>query len=972
MPNNYKRRLCAGVATMCCIAGAYGSTAFAQDATASAPNPAVSPAPASDATGTAADIAGIVVTGSRISTGNNSPTPMTAIAASDLLKVQPSSIAQGLATLPGLLGSLGTASNVNTGGYSLVNLRGIGLVRGLILFDGLRVGPTQGTNGGSQAGATNIDVIPQVLLQRVDVVTAGASAVYGSDAVSGVVNFVPNTHFNGLKFDATNGISTYGDDRKTNADVAYGTKFAGGRGHFEIAYEHRDNAGLMRSDRTYLAYRPTEQGSVPGAGSAGTAANPYILTSGAALSTSTFGGLINSGPLAGLRFTPGGTLTPFVAGAPSGTSGVQYGGDGDYYTGASMIPSQIFNQAYSRLDFELSDKVNLHAQGAFTAIKQQEQLQSVLLSNVAIGYNNAYLANVQAPYAGTIAAAAPGSSFKLSEMDTSFPNYALIAKERYWLGDFGLDGAISSKLKWNFDYYHTESVLTTTNPNNINSGRLAAALNAVNGPNGQVVCNAALANPAAYGNCLPLNVLGQGAANPAAIAYVEQATTTAQKYVQNVVTGTITDEPFQLPAGPVTVALNGEWRRQTLGATSNASPNDTLNCVGVQFNCTATTAPYLNGSTVPLPTVGQNVSEIATEIQVPVLADKPFFQDLTLNGAARYTHYTTSGNAFTWKLGAVWKIDNAITLRATRSRDIRAPSLVDLFAPATTSASQYVDEHTNTAGIVYRQSEGNPNLKPEKGDTLTFGVILKPEFVPGFALSVDYYRIIVNQAIVQNDPFQPTTQAACEASGGTSPICALYVRPYGFSNTTAANYPTLLLNQSLNIAQVRTHGIDFDASYRRNLGGHVLTLRGLVNWQPELVFNNGPSGILYAAGAADGLPGIPPIAKVKAVGSVSYDVTSKINVMVQERWRGALKQNASPLIVFADSEVHSIGYTDLNVGFNVSEQFSLGLNVQNLFNALPPPFASSGGSSQPNYLGGFAQGDDIEGRYMSVSVHLKF
>ena len=277
----------------------------------------------------------IVVTGSRlIRNGNNSPTPVTIASTQDLLETQPNSVINGLNTLPGLLGSLSTTSNVNSGGYNTINLRGVGTLRALVLYDGHRVGPTQGGINASSAGAVNVDVIPQMLLQRVDVVTGGASAVYGSDAVSGVVNFITDTKFEGLKANAQSGISTYGDDRKINLGIAYGRKLFGDRGHIEFSYEYRDAPGFDRADRRFFDPIYTEQGSVVGGGTPGTAGNPFQLTTGAILGTSSFGGLINTGPLSNLNFKQNGVLSPFVRGTATGTMGVEIGGDGAYYTPA--------------------------------------------------------------------------------------------------------------------------------------------------------------------------------------------------------------------------------------------------------------------------------------------------------------------------------------------------------------------------------------------------------------------------------------------------------------------------------------------------------------------------------------------------------------------------------------------------------------------------------------------------------------
>jgi len=910
----------------------------------------------------------VVVTGSRVtSNGNNSPTPVTVALTSTLLEAQPAGVVQGLNNLPGLLGSLNTTSNANTGGFNTLNLRGIGATRALIMLDGQRVGPTQSN------ATIDVDVIPQMLMKRVDVVTGGASAVYGSDAVSGVVNFITDTRFLGLKADAQIGISNYGDDRKVKLGLAWGTKL-GDRGHFEAAYEYNDAPGFNRSDRPFLTPNQTMQGSVLPVGGVfitpGTAKNPYVLVNGATLSTASFGGLITSGPLAGLQFANNGQLSTFNTGSPTGTSGTQIGGDGGYYVGATAAASQRIHRALARFDYDLTDDVHAHAQGVFATFTQGYTQQNPLLSGVTIGYNNPFLQSVQSNYLAIINAQPTTGSFKFGKVDTALAPYRLTAKENYFMAGGGLDGKVGG-FSWEANYYHTDSSERITNASNINTTKFYAALNAVTNPaNGQIVCNAALANPSVYGSCVPINVFGPTAEQQAAINYVTQSTSATYRFVTNDVNATLKGDLFRLPAGPVKVAFNGEYRHQNYSVASNASPFDTVNCTGIQFNCTATSTPYfVNQVSVRAP-IGQTVYEGAAEADVPLLADKPFFKAVNLNLAGRYTHYNTSGGVWTWKAGLVWNVSDELTLRGTRSRDIRAPTLVELYGAPTLTLRNYTDNHTSTPGTVNSVAQGNPNLIPEKADTLTLGVVLKPHFIPGFSLAIDYYRITINQAIVAVDAFQPATQAQCEASGGTDPVCALYVRPLAFSNTTAANYPTLLYNQNLNVASLKTHGIDFELNYHTLIGSHNLTLRGLLNYQPQLLYNNGPNGIVDVGGAADGVGGLPPIPKVKIVASAAYDLTDSVRVLVQERWRSKLAQNGSTALYFVTGPVPSVGYTDFNLNFKVNDKFSAFLNVQNLFNTKPLPFASSGGSTQPNYLGGFAQGDDIEGRFFTFGVRL--
>jgi iron complex outermembrane receptor protein len=934
----------------------------------------------------------VVVTGSRVITnGNNMPTPVTVVSTQALLDSQPTGVVQALNTIPALIGSLNGTSNANSGGYNQLNLRGVGATRALVLYNGHRIGPNR------PAGQTIVDVVPQMLLQRVDVVTGGTSAVYGSDAVSGVVNFITDTKFTGFKADGQTGISRYGDDEKTRLGLAWGTEL-GERSHFEASYEFYDQNGFNREDRDFWTPSYSIQGAVvqPVNGvtsAAGTALNPYALVRDARFATNSFGGRINNGPFADLNFASNGVLTPFNHGTRTGTSGVELGGDGAQFVNSTVNTEQRIHRGFARFDHELTDKIRAHVDGTYSSLDQSFRLQNPTL-NLTIGYNNPFLdtvtvnsptlttAQFQATRAAQLAAN-PLSSFTFGKIDTQLPQYTGVVESDYWMATAGLEGDHDA-FGWNVDYYHTDSKLRITNLHNIYNGRLLAAANAVRDPaSGQIVCAAKLANPSVYGDCVPLNVFGPTAANQAAMDYVNQLTTALSQYKTDDFQGTVRVSPLSLPAGPINVALTGEWRKLTLETVSNVSPVDVVPCTGIQFGCvtpgpgrSATTA-YIspngaNAQATRTP-VSQTVKELAIETAVPLLVDRKFAKAFDVSAAARYTNYDTSGTVYTWKAGAVWQLGDAVTLRATRSRDIRAPNLDELFAPVSILPRNFVDSHTGgTSAFVNRQDQGNANLTPEKADTFTVGTVLRPGFLPGFSLTVDYYRIKINSAIINIDPLQGNTQAVCEASNGTDALCALYVRPLPFSDHTPANFPTLLFGQSLNVASLKTYGIDFEANYSTELRGRGLDLRGLLNWQPHLIYDNGPSGIIDIGGAADGIGGLPITPKFKALASVSYDFTESLRVMVQERWRAALKQNGTAILVYNFGKVPSVAYTDMNVNYKVANFATLFFNVQNLFDKEPPPFASNGASSQFNYLGGYAQGDDIEGRYFTAGFRLRF
>ena len=317
------------------------------------------PAPANDnsSSGVSAKLEEIVVTGSRVvKNGNDSPTPVTMMNVQDMALIQPGTVADQLNNLPQFAGSRGQVTNPGGGAQgtssaatnpaaNVLNLRNMGYTRTLNLFDGHRLAPT------APDGTVDTNMIPQMLLQRVDVVTGGASAVYGSDAVTGVVNFITDTHFNGVKTEARAGISHYADDITEEGGIAAGKDLFDGRGHVEFSFQSSHDPGIpQRSDRPFEIPRWTYEN--PTAGTTG----PYVLAPYVTNSRSTFGGVILGGPLGGQMFTQPGVLQPFVNGTQLGPYN-QSGGSGAY-NDATLKARLDLDQFFGRLDYDFADNVH--------------------------------------------------------------------------------------------------------------------------------------------------------------------------------------------------------------------------------------------------------------------------------------------------------------------------------------------------------------------------------------------------------------------------------------------------------------------------------------------------------------------------------------------------------------------------------------------------------------------------------------
>lgn len=902
----------------------------------------------------------IVVTGSRVITnGDKSPTPVTVVGVQALQAVQPSTLSDNLNQLPVFAGSRSQYGNPSgaTGAANQLNLRNLGANRNLLLFDGHRIPPTLSD------GTVDSDMVPQMLIQRVDVVTGGVSAVYGSDAVSGVVNFVPDRKFNGLKMQAQAGISKYGDGAQQDAGIAFGRSLFGGSGHFEASYEYRNDDGVL--SRASRPWNP--QWSVVGLG---TAANPYTLAPNVRLSTTTFGGLITSGVFSGMNFKTNGVLSPFVHGTgAAGSPLVEIGGDGAYYDDSMKAPLRS-HQMFARFDQDVSDSIHAYADFAGVLKVNKQYQASPMLSNVTMSSGNAFLAPA---YQAQLAAAGQGT-FKMSEFMQDAPRLVAESDLNSFLWNAGLEGKLS-KYHWAVSYQHGYTQQTSITHNNINQQHLWAALDAVKNPaTGQVVCNVTLTNPNADPGCQPLNLFGSTAASSDAINYILADTSTVTHTIVNDAEASFAGSPFSTWAGPVNMAISGEFRTQSLSSNTNAPTSLLADCTGIRYNCTSGATLYQQTS-ANLAKVSQVVKEVAVEVDAPLLKDSAVARSLSVNGAARYTAYKTSGNYWTWKVGLDWQVTDSLRLRATKSRDIRAPSLNDLYAPQTVTPSLLQDLLTNKAVTVPVYAGGNPNLKAEIGNTITAGVVWKP--APAFSVALDYYNIRITNALSVEKGNVAADQQACYASGGSSPYCELQVRPGGFTDTSAANTVTGFYSRNINLALIKTHGFDLEMNYRSAIFAKPFSARLFANYQPELSFVT-PLTTIAHAGVVYDTNSLYPSPKWSATALLHYEPIHNVAIDMMERWRSSMTQQTLPNQIWTNPQVPSFYTTNLNLTWTVDKgahgdvggKFDFFLNISNLFDATPPP-AAYYNSPQPGQFGGWAIGDDPMGRYFTIGVRWK-
>jgi outer membrane receptor protein involved in Fe transport len=684
----------------------------------------------------------IVVTGTRIvRDGYDAPTPTTVLGADLIESKAPTTIIDALTSLPAFKNNATAQTagvgQAGTGGQSFANLRGLGANRTLVLLDGQRFVPS------TSIATVDIGVLPSALLQRVDVVTGGASAAYGSDAVAGVVNFVLDNRFTGIKGAIETGITSYIDNHTFKASLTGGISFAD-RGHFMLSGEHVWAEGVFPNARPDTEYPAatlfTNPNYTPTNGEPRRLILPYVYRNTVAL-----GGVILGGPLAGTEFGPRGVTFQQPQGTYVGTTTqVLPGRFPDQSWGDSLAFSALPQEkatGYARLSWDVTDTLTAYTTGIIATNKPgpfySSPANTLITGAFVIRPDNAFLPeNVRQQMLDlgldTIRVGRISEDFGASLVSRTNDTYRAV---------IGIQGELGGG--WSIDAYgqYGKNNNVFEIERNVIRANLPLAVDAVDQglattgvANGNIVCRSSLTNP---GNgCIPLNIFGpfgtrEFVFTPPAGGYIFGTSRAELELEQKVAALSISGEPFSTWAGPVSLALGAEYREES--ADQEVDPLSQASGYGLG------NPKALAGSL--------DVKEAFAEVVAPLASDRPWLQTLDVNGAVRYTDYSTSGSVVTWKVGANWAPSDDIRFRATRSRDIRAPNILELFSSRVQSTAGVLDPFTNSSPIFQSFSLGNPNLDPETADTTAVGVVVQPSFVPGLQFSVDYYDISVADAI---------------------------------------------------------------------------------------------------------------------------------------------------------------------------------------------------------------------------------
>ncbi len=905
-----------GLLTSTVIAGmtVFAAPAFAQDANDPAvqnppPGTTGTPAPADEDTpgpgaqpqagaGAAEETSSgdIVVTGTLIKNPNlTASNPVTVVGQEEINLRQTNVAEEVLREIPGAVPSIGSQVNNGNGGASFVDLRGLGSFRNIVLLDGVRIVPT------GLLGRVDLNNIPLALVDRVDALTGGASTTYGADAVSGVINFITRSDFAGMELNVSQQISERGDGNQFRADLTIGANFDDGRGNAVIS------VGYIDTDPVYFSDRPFSQNGVesylasfPG-GSSTSVPSVFSFSGGA-------GPIGTPGRLSGNR-----QIDPAVG------FGVRPTGTG-VYSPFNFNPYNVFQTPFNRFNiygaghYEVTDGIEVYTRGLFsrnttlTIIAPSGVFASAVdipLSNpfLPVALRNQFCLNndfdptttgIQTLTPAQCAAAAAATSPTDPNFRTVRTNLSRRTVEvGPRISDFtsttfdyraGIRGGITDSISFDlFGAYGQAENIQTLQGYTLTS-RVRAAVFASNpntclatGPNRGSAGN--IASITAGPGCVPVNFFGAaGSITPEQIPFLTGESTTAVRTTLAQARGLISgDFGVTSPFGtdPIGFAVGTEYRKYSARQRS-----DTLAQTPGELGGSGGAAPNIDG--------GYDVYEGFAELIAPLVQDRPFFENLTLEAGIRRSHYTVftaeepTFNTTTWKVGGQWTPVRDIKLRGVYQRAVRAPNISELFSPVSTGLTNLGTDpcagsaplgNANLAAICIAQGAtaqqlgsipqptaaqanatggGNPNLVPEKSTSYTIGAVLQPTFLPGFTATVDYYNIKVAGAV--SSPTPQDVIAACfgpnpatPPANAADPACTGIRRDPGTGGLSGdpavtAGLPTPLSN----LGRLKTDGIDVGLNYRTALPFMEdlrLTLNFVGNYTHDSKFQATPTSV---------------------------------------------------------------------------------------------------------------------------------
>lgn len=896
----------------------------------------------------------IVVTGSRIARPDfTSNSPVSTVSAEQFDLTGTVNTESLLNTLPQTVPGLDRTSNNPGGGYATVNLRGLGTGRTLVLVDGKRVVPSTG------GGTVDINNIPSALVERVEVVTGGASAVYGSDAVAGVVNFILKDDFEGVEASAGYEVTQEGDADIWSAQLTMGGNFAEDRGNAVVSIGYTNRSELFQGDRDFSTFAQFDDGA-GGLFDGGSSGVPQGALFGA------FSGASGFGP--GI-FNTDGTIRPFV------TSG----DDNDFYNYAPVnylqLPQERI-QINGKAKYQINEDVEVYASMFMANNTVPQQLAPTPIFEPRGGSIDVSLDGNPfiAPSAQQIISDAIGSGVDTDGdgIDDTFTIGAFGIRRR--LEEVGarvanneftayqFDAGISFDISdtWSADLSFTEGRTkgVERQDGNINKDRFFQSLLLADADgDGNVDVDAqgnpSCADPNSNGGlvpCAPLNLYGQGNISAEAADFIRTLAVIDLDYDMTNVVANLTGDTsglFELPGGPIGLAFGAEYREEVFSFVPSQ-------------DVAASTISGFNGS--PPVAGGFDVYGVYAEAYLPILSDVQFADILALELAYRHEDYSTAGGVEAYKVAAEWAPDEQLRFRASYNTAVRAPSISELFSPqgegfpssSDPCGSQFNGDATlralceatgvpaanvGSAGIdlpsgqVRQISGGNPDLQAEEAETLTLGFVATPDFIPGLTVSLDYFDIEITDVISAFGGGANNVINTCYGDpvlGGVgSPFCNAITR-------AGSGLITEVSVTSQNVASLTVNGFDLQAEYSYDLGSYGLVgidYVGTYSDENTLVPFDGADPITCAGefGATCGEP-TPTYKHRLSAKWANGPYTAQL------LWRhiGGTDDDEGLSYTLAVPELDAFNYFDASGSWEINDHLTLTGGIDNLLDEEPP------------------------------------
>ncbi len=877
----------------------------------------------------------LTVTGSRIEhSGFQAPTPVSVLDASQVEDRGATNIANVINEIPAFTGTITPAStglNSRQNGINAVDLRGLGTNRNLVLLNGRRGTPFD------EFGNVDLNAVPSLAIGRVEVVTGGASAAWGSDAISGVVNLIYDEELEGFKFNAQYGQSERGDAEDTRLAAAWGTSLNGGSGHFLLAADYNKNEGVPEGrDRAWQRRSPALV-SNPANVNDHDGIPKFLIRDNAALFLSSPNGVTLPGGATGnIEFFPDGTARPRQLGEVMGD--FMIGGSGSRLgdRSALFIPTERFN-VLATLQHEIADGTEAFVEASFAQSKSSGKLVDAFsFGDVVIEPDNAYL---------PASVAALGEAFALFRTFEEIPPITSESKNDNMRFVAGLKGDFGNSFKWNASGQYGRTKFSNEQPYNLLVGNLILAADAVRDPaSGNIVCRANLGGANGAPGCVPINLFGKGSPSAAALDYITDRGTSDTEIKQTVFMADVSGELFDAWAGPLLGTFGIEYRKEQLDREVNA-PNENEEFLIVN-------AQPLSGEFT--------AKEGFAEFALPLL--KTDRQSLDLNAAARFTDYSTVGSVTTWKAGLVYSPVESLRFRGSISRDIRAPSIGESFVKSVLLFSNIANPFIEgrPTDTVESPVIGNPDLKEETAKTTTLGVVFS---AGGFRASVDWYHIDLQDTIGALSP----QSVLDRCHDGETSLCDLIT--FGPDGRSIERID----GKNLNLGTFDLKGIDAELRYTQPVGGGDLSV-GLISSyliHKEIAPAGGtPLDTAGEVGAASGY-GTPDF---KATLSAGYDI-GDWGAFAQARYIGSGVYSAAygpEDLSSADNHIGGVTYVDLSAHYDLSNlgygQLRVFAGIDNVLDKDPPvvpqDFISNIATNGTHY--------DVIGRKYYVGARVQF